>query len=377
MVAGSMLAWWSSKDTASDRVGSEPLVVEACDGGGADDCVRSSITRVFESGGVDAAVGEFERLASSSEQLRFNCHAWLHEIGELAGTYTDWSELPEVISIDCQGGLLHGVLQGVATRLDENELQGFVNGFCAQRKAPADFTTEMMGTECAHGIGHALAVRLFPDVESAVSLCHPSGLTGQEQQLCVGGVLMEVGYANLVVRGYASGEARVGFSGVDALRVVELCNSIRGDGSLFSECVSRWWMFAGPEIGDHPSRMYMECIEKLSVGNPDESGMPCARGVGSWAVQAAPRNSGDEPWSPYVARYASACNSLPGSAAGWCFYQLVQIVLVPALTAQSGSEELPDVCASARSDARKLCQDGTSVSREMSGLGEDAFMNQS
>jgi hypothetical protein len=368
----SLFAWWSASRPSEGVVNSPSVGYNSdCSASSSEDCVRTRVAEVFTVGGIEAAVAEFERLALSSEQLRFNCHAWMHEIGELAGATYEWAELPTEISLDCQGGLLHGVLQGVATRLPDTGLQDFVSGFCARMSSSKSSSTAEMDVECAHGIGHALSVRLFPDMEAAASLCHTSRLAAREQQLCLGGVLMELGYANLVSKGHAPGTPQTGFVGISVERITALCKTLSDVEDIFAECVSRWWMFAGPEIGDHPVQMYQSCTEDLGAGIGDIAA-PCARGVGSWVVQVLPVNNGDDPWAPYIAKYAESCNSLPGQAAGWCFYQLVPIVLVPALSADDGTSELPDVCAYARADAKDLCKDGMGVSRAQSGraMGE-------
>lgn len=188
-----------------------PASYEECASGSEMDrliCANNWFLSVARSQGVPASLQDLtERWNEGDGWMQLNCHSIAHVIGRYAyGSIGDTRSAFEQGSDPCDYGYLHGVIEGAAANMSDQELKESFLTIC---EGTGDFLNHSY-RQCVHGLGHAAARRTNNDLPRAVEFCDafwregldPSrlsvtGITNEGQadayvfNLCVTGVSME------------------------------------------------------------------------------------------------------------------------------------------------------------------------------------------
>ena len=142
-------------------------------------CVEAHAADLAASGGPKFALDWVA--AIDVDGVRYACHAVHHAVGRAAAARS-WPEFPELASLECQYGYLHGVLQGRAGRSSLEEWVSTTYRFCAA-------LDEKSKSECLHGLGHGAAVTTPDDLFQVMLAC--DSLPGRVSTPCADGAMME------------------------------------------------------------------------------------------------------------------------------------------------------------------------------------------
>lgn len=210
-------------------------------------CVEARAVDLVASDGPKFAIGWVA--AIDDDGVRYSCHAVHHAVGRAAAVRS-WPAFPELVSLECQYGYLHGVLQGRAVRSSLEEWMSATYRFC-------DALDKKSKSECLHGLGHGAAVSASDDLFQVMLACN--SLTGRASTPCADGAMME--FADDVWQragmlhwetGYVDVETRF-----DPADTKELCERLPS--KVASSCWTRAPDMVAPLYGNDPLRLGELC----------------------------------------------------------------------------------------------------------------------
>jgi len=132
-------------------------------------CLSASVLSTYDSGGIPAVMAALKELESDSrfrsEYGENVCHTVAHMAARVVvAREGSISEVAATADRLCASGFLHGALEGGAIYVDNEVYTGEVLGICGE-----DVDNDAL--ECAHGIGHGLALRLNSRLPEASEVC--------------------------------------------------------------------------------------------------------------------------------------------------------------------------------------------------------------
>jgi len=157
-------------------------------------CVIMAWSAAVDEAGVPMVVDEFERRMRDEIAFRDGCHAIAHAVG--SGAYDLLGDSVAALLVgseSCAGGFSHAVLIRELMDAPRDALPELVERGLRVCSDPQITTDGVLIGECAHGIGHALVVRLS-DITAAMTGCGTIGrdpLYDWLSILCVDGAIME------------------------------------------------------------------------------------------------------------------------------------------------------------------------------------------
>lgn len=275
-------------------------------------CLSASVLSTYDSGGIPAVMAALKELESDSrfrsEYGENVCHTVAHMAARVVvAREGSISEVAATADRLCASGFLHGALEGGAIYVDNEVYTGEVLGICGE-----DVDNDAL--ECAHGIGHGLALRLNSRLPEASEVC--LRLPNEEQAIqCVLGAAMLSG--NWVGNMAARTDDPAAFTppGLPTGSIGEVClsDALTARPDRFRACLEGlfFYMKPGPEAVSRlpPPWDSVDTIADWCVGvtaERPELSDPCFSGVGS----ASALRLSAEPSS-----LASPCSKAPTDAA--------------------------------------------------------------
>ena len=143
---------------------------------------------------VTQTLNSLDSLLKTYPELRTNCHAYIHVIGQTTGILS--SDFPNVYnkgSNICEYGYYHGLMEGFAMKYSNDKLTQVMKTFCL------NYQFGFNQGSCYHSLGHMVWIRTGGDFENSVKLCQ--GLPSDEysvlspQENCISGVAMNWAHA--------------------------------------------------------------------------------------------------------------------------------------------------------------------------------------
>lgn len=142
-------------------------------------CVNGLAQGIASDFGPDTALAWVR--AIDVPDVQYSCHALEHTIGRSAAEQK-WPDFPPLISLECQYGYLHGVLQFRATKSTLDEWINTTHTYCVSLE-------DKPKAECLHGLGHGAAVSTPNDLAQVLLAC--SKIEGDASDPCADGAMME------------------------------------------------------------------------------------------------------------------------------------------------------------------------------------------
>lgn len=171
--------------------------------------------------GISAAIKEINSLKLKDDLFIPECHHAFHAIGQAApkliGVIDALKATPDV---ECQGGMVHGVVQTWSLDSSDEEVKRDYATLCNA------YPTGNLRAFCAHGIGHAIGVHFPDDVLKTTMMCDKM-FEYETADGCVTGTVMEFGGSDFVTVAIskALGKTRAKDSVTEEQRL-ELCPSL-------------------------------------------------------------------------------------------------------------------------------------------------------
>lgn len=249
-------------------------------------CIEDAIRYIALDKGPEKAVDWLD--ASTDSTTRQTCHAAHHIIGRTAAGDTGYAAL-DYWTDTCQYGYLHGALQALSLQEEPRVFADNLSAYCV---ALGDLD---YASECAHGVGHGVAIAVPDDIYTAAVTCTDAYDQLERLDLggvCVDGVLME--YAEDYARQqlWITQPTGNGLGGEDedsettttADEFLTLCGRLP-DAVLFG-CWGRMSEFTGALYDGDPVQIEDACA---TAGN-SELVQVCLFGAGAISVENATRN---------------------------------------------------------------------------------------
>jgi hypothetical protein len=241
----------------------------------------------YDVGGVTATLAELRSLSSDPlfrpEYGEHVCHSVAHLAARVI-VAREGSISKALSNADtlCASGFLHGVLEGGAPLLETSVFTDEVKGICGPASDEATF-------QCAHGIGHATALRLNSRLRESADVC--IGLANQQQAVqCVLGASMLYGVwiGNMVARSTDPAQYTPPGSPIGEIGEVCLDKRFTSDPDMFRVCLEGMFVYmkSGAEVLALLPRAWSDTNEigswcaTLATSRPDLE-MACFASLGS------------------------------------------------------------------------------------------------
>jgi hypothetical protein len=251
------------------------------------DCLAAVALERYDVGGVTATLAELRSLSSDPlfrpEYGEHVCHSVAHLAARVI-VAREGSISKALSNADtlCASGFLHGVLEGGAPLLETSVFTDEVKGICGPASDEATF-------QCAHGIGHATALRLNSRLRESADVC--IGLANQQQAVqCVLGASMLYGVwiGNMVARSTDPAQYTPPGSPIGEIGEVCLDKRFTSDPDMFRVCLEGMFVYmkSGAEVLALLPRAWSDINEigswcaTLATSRPDLE-MACFASLGS------------------------------------------------------------------------------------------------
>ena len=261
-----------------------------------------------KSGPVDSLKNLGSFIKNNPETI-YICHDWTHAIGVAsAGYYQNFEIAFGKGTPACQYGYYHGVQEGFAMRMGNNQLKALVPNLCNL------VSFGYNAGSCIHGVGHMVWYRTNGDFLESIEYCKLLPATESDmyrpRDACAAGVAMNWGDKYR----YGSKEVKKTMQG-DMKDPTEICQSILDDPRLRAGCYGFighvWsankegilhlvdicqglpaiesrgcWLNVGFEIAFIPDATLEEAISTCGVANTDPAMWSCLGNVVSQSTVA-------------------------------------------------------------------------------------------
>lgn len=141
---------------------------------------------------IKSAIAEISALKLKDDLFIPECHHAFHAVGQAAPRLIGVVEaLKATPDVECQGGMVHGVVQTWSQESSDEEVARDYATLCNT------YATGNVRSFCAHGIGHAIGVHFPDDVLKTTMMCDKM-YEYETADGCVTGTVMEFGGSDFV-----------------------------------------------------------------------------------------------------------------------------------------------------------------------------------
>jgi len=143
---------------------------------------------------VTKTLGNLNALLAKQPELKTNCHAYIHVLGQTAGILSnDFAKDYNKGSNICEYGYYHGLMEGFAMKYTNDKLTQVMKTFCS------NYQFGFNQGSCYHSLGHMVWIRTGGEFSTSVKLCRelPSDANSvlSPQENCISGVAMNWAHA--------------------------------------------------------------------------------------------------------------------------------------------------------------------------------------
>ena len=136
---------------------------------------------------------DLRRNFNKDNTVKLSCHQLTHAIGRAAAKkYLNISEAFKHGDSFCFSGYYHGVMEGIASKMDINNFMREINSICSNISGKERHSFDYWN--CVHGLGHGIMYVKDDEIFNSLKTCDLLNRSW-EQTTCYSGVFME----NLVV----------------------------------------------------------------------------------------------------------------------------------------------------------------------------------
>ncbi len=152
-------------------------------------CYEDYYRALVKSKGVAAAFTDLKQRYNENAYVSSQCHPITHVIGGTATElYPDVGQAYTKGDSFCWSGYYHGVMEGVIGKISRDDLDGKINGICANIPGKSSYSFDYYN--CVHGLGHGVMAISSNELFESLKLCD-NLVGGWEQSSCHGGAFME------------------------------------------------------------------------------------------------------------------------------------------------------------------------------------------
>jgi len=257
---------------------------------------------------IKAAIAEISALKLKDDLFIPECHHAFHAIGQAApkliGVIDALRATPDV---ECQGGMVHGVVQTWSLDSSDEEVKRDYATLCNT------YPTGNLRAFCAHGIGHAIGVHFPDDVLKTTMMCDKM-FEYETADGCVTGTVMEFGGSDFVTVAISRslGKTRAKDSVTEEQRL-KLCPSLPE--RLQDACSEKVFQLFR-DLMPEPENL-MKLCDALDVKSSIPMRENCGYSIGEVAVSAKGLVTiMDE--DAKITEYYAPCTKIPSDLADIC-----------------------------------------------------------
>ena len=257
---------------------------------------------------IKATISEISALKLKDDLFIPECHHAFHAIGQAApkliGVIDSLKATPDV---ECQGGMVHGVVQTWSLDSSDEEVKRDYATLCNT------YPTGNLRAFCAHGIGHAIGVHFPDDVLKTTMMCDKM-FEYETADGCVTGTVMEFGGSDFVTVAIskALGKTRAKDSVTEEQRLA-LCPSLPE--RLQDACSEKVFQLFR-DLMVEPENL-MKLCDALNVKSSIPMRENCGYSIGEVAVSAKGLVTiMDE--DAKITEYYTPCTKIPSDLADIC-----------------------------------------------------------
>lgn len=281
-------------------------------------CLGTALFAVIDAEGPEAGFAAMRALVAYDPIATTACHQAAHWAGRQVRERGKIAELIAVEDGTCDFGITHGAVENLHSIVDDGAFYEAANLVCGS------VPTGIIRYNCAHGLGHALAIRSRGSILELMRAC--GALAAADQAGCVTAAAM----AYTSERASLADDVAVEIAPIPDEQLGSLCETVRGVAA--DTCWQQiGGMFLG-EIEQYPAWGVATCTRAIEIGY----GARCANGYGQ-ALYFQQANAGDLSEASMVATFNAATDAcLTGPVLVDC------IVGVSGAAASYWSAERPD-----------------------------------
>lgn len=237
-------------------------------------CLGETLLDTLSTNGPDAAFRSMHLLLKEDPIAATACHQAAHFAGR---SVTDFENIKNIILFEdgtCDFGIIHGMIEGLVRTPTDKEFYDQLASVCTVAKPG------IIRYNCAHGIGHALAIRTEGDIKQLMITC--SNLQEEDQEGCTTAAAM----AYTTEEASLSDDVVIDMPRLSDDELSDLCKSAKSAAAPIC-----WQMISGMYEGDESSFQSWAasaCSKAATVGSGDR----CANGYGQ-ALYFREGSSGD------------------------------------------------------------------------------------
>ena len=257
---------------------------------------------------IKATIAEISALKLKDDLFIPECHHAFHAVGQAAprliGVIESLRATPDV---ECQGGMVHGVVQTWSQEASDEEVERDYATLCNE------YATGNVRSFCAHGIGHAIAVHFPDDVLKTTMMCDKM-YEYDTAEGCVTGTVMEFGGSDFVTVAISRslGKTRAKDSVTEEQRMT-LCQSLPE--RLQDACSEKVFQLFR-DLMPEPEKL-MKLCDALNVKSSVPMRENCGYSIGEVAVSAKGLVTiMDE--DAKITDYYTPCTKIPSDLADIC-----------------------------------------------------------
>jgi hypothetical protein len=300
-------------------------------------CLGESIVAVIEDRGAAAGVGEMLRLVEADPMATTACHQAAHYAGRQYQSVKDIIELLEVEDGTCDFGLTHGAVEGLHRLQDDAEFYDAADQICAS--VPAG----VVQYNCAHGLGHAIAIRDKGEIAKLMHSC------GQLKEAYQTGCVTALAMAYTSEKASFADDVAVEIPPIADLDLAGLCESVSGEAA--NTC---WQQIGGMYRGDLQNFSdwgNVTCARAVEAGY----GNRCANGYGQ-ALYFQQTNAGNLEADSIRGNFEAATkNCLTGEILIDCIVGVSGAAASYWSAERSNFDGYPDLCGGFEEPIRSAC----------------------
>lgn len=319
------------------------------------ECLGDVLVSVIDADGAGQGVAVMHALVLDDPLMASACHQAAHHAGRQSRNVVAVQSILEVEDGTCDFGLTHGAMESLSDIEDDVVFDETITSIC-------DASGEgVRRYNCAHGIGHALALRELRTLDGLIRRC--ATLQAADQDGCVTASVM-VYQSN---KSSFSEDVAVEMPRIANEDLPTVCESVNGDAER-----SCWQMLASMldwgDRGGVVEQITLICERAGERGYRDE----CSSGYGQ-GVYFRLENAGDLDPAVIERNFIEAVDQCPsGSMYEQCIAGVSGGVASFWSAERDNFDKYPDLCGRLDLSLRKSCLVPEQLWRDtLSGLGRD------